>query len=89
MSAARSLASPSTLIASAALARPGPIAWAISAPRHRRGKAAHRAVGQGDGDRSAARGASLHHRPRDLAEGERGGNLLHPEIGEIGAPQHR
>ena len=49
ISVARSTSLPSSFMASAARARPGPIAAATVGARHRRVEAAHGTVGQGDG----------------------------------------
>src|SRR5579883_396546 len=87
---ARPLSAPSTLIASAALARPGPIAAATSAPVTGPGKLrilpSGRVTTTGRPGAWAACGKSIF-MPRGLPERQSRGNLVHGEIGEIRSPQ--
>src|SRR5262249_30596784 len=77
ITAARSFSAPSTLSASAALARPGPIALASSNPLTAPGKRRTEPSGSVTATGEDFTLTSL--MAWDLAEGERGGNLLHPE----------
>src|SRR5260370_28897182 len=86
MTAARSLADPFTLRASAALARPGPIALASSAPETGPGNLRTEPSGSvtatGAEDSGGMVGGSrtwLASEGLGLTQGERGGSLLHPD----------
>src|SRR6185437_5466635 len=83
--AARSLGVPSTAMASAAFARPGPIALAMSAPVAPRGKLRDAPSGSVTVIESAALASGM---GAGLSQGKRRGNRLYRQVAKVGAPEN-
>src|SRR5579863_7911622 len=84
--AAKSRGAPSIMTASAALARPGPIALAMSAPETPRGKWRAAPSGSVIVIESAALASGM---GAGLSQGKRGGNRLYRQVAEIVAAENR